>query len=464
MPDQPSAWDAPDLDADMSFDLEDDFTFGSGDVVTADEGLDDNHFDDLPQAANDDALPARMLGDESTIQPVPRITIHASCDRADIARVIQSASSDRRLAKAELSVELGGIDAACVRFASQVSPNLLILDSAAAPAQLLAKIDRLAEVIEAGTKVVVIGAANDIRLFRELMRRGVSEYMMAPVTPLQVIETIAGLFANPDKPFAGRSIAVIGAKGGVGASTVAHNLAWCIAERCQLNTTLVDLDLSFGTTALDFNLDPQQTVIDALLAPERVDEVFLDRLLTKHSEKLMLFSAPATLEREFDIGSEAYDIVIDRVRRTAPFIVLDLPHIWSPWLRHTLNSADDVVLVATPELASLRNAKNLVDRIKATRPNDAPPTIVLNMAGVAKRPEIPTKDFGDAIGIPPAFVIPFEPMVFGQAANNGQMICETAPLSKSAIVLEGLSVAMCGREPPPKRKSSLLDRLPGLKR
>jgi pilus assembly protein CpaE len=301
-------------------------------------------------------------------------------------------------------------------------------------------------------------------LFRELMRRGVSEYLIAPVQPLQLIEVIAGLFTNPEKPFAGRMIAVAGAKGGVGASTIAHNLAWCIAERCHLNTTAVDLDLSFGTTALDFNIDPQQTVIDALLVPERVDEVFLDRLLTKQSDKLMLFSAPASLERDFDIPYESYDIVIDRVRRTAPYVVLDLPHVCSPWLRQTLNSADDVVIVATPELASLRNTKQMVDRIKATRPNDSPPTIILNMAGVPKRPEIPTKDFGEVVGVQPGFVLPFEPQVFGMAANNGQMICEMAPSSKAAIMLEGLAVAVCGREPPPKRKTSLLDRLPVLKR
>jgi pilus assembly protein CpaE len=330
---------------------------------------------------------------------------------------------------------------------------------------LLQKLDRLAEVCEEGTKVVVIGVANDIALFRELMRRGVSEYMVAPVTPLQLTQTIASLYVDPSKPFAGRMVAVIGAKGGVGASTVAHNLAWAMAERCQANTTLVDLDLSFGTTALDFNHEPQQTIADALLSPERVDEVLLDRLLTKHTERLMLFSAPATLDREYEIEPSAYEMVIDRVRRTAPFVVLDLPHAWSPWMRQTLIAADDIVLVATPELASLRNAKQLIDRVKKARPNDSPPVLVINMANVPKRPEIPIKDFGEAVGLEPTFIIPFEPHVFGMAANNGQMVCEMAAQSKAAITLEGLAVAVCGREPPPKRKTaSLLDRLPILKR
>ena len=278
------------------------------------------------------------------------------------------------------------------------------------------------------------------------------------------MRAISALYVNPEKPFAGKVVSVIGAKGGVGASTVAHNIAWMIAERFQANTTMVDLDLSFGTGALDFNQEPQQTVAEALLAPDRVDEVFLDRLLMRQTERLMLFCAPASLEREFEIDPEAFETVIDRVRRSAPFVVLDMPHIWTPWVRQTLISSDEVVMVATPELASLRNAKNMIDRIKSARPHDAPPIVVLNMTGVAKRPEIPVKDFGDALGIEPSFVLPFDPQMFGMAANNGQMIGELSTATKTAASLEELAARLCGRQVAPKKKSSIIERLPMLKR
>src|SRR5262249_49628814 len=147
----------------------------------------------------------------------------------------------------------------------------------------------------------------------------------------------------------------------------------------------MDLDLAFGTVGLDFNQDQTQGVAEALLAPDRVDEVFLDRLLQRQTERLTLFTAPATLEREFELDPTAYEIVIDRVRHAVPFVVLDLPHVWTGWMKQTILSADDVVLVTTPDLAGLRNCKNLLDLVRAARPHDAPPTIVLNMVGVPKR-------------------------------------------------------------------------------
>jgi pilus assembly protein CpaE len=368
------------------------------------------------------------------------------------------------MARAEISVEHGGIESAITRFASQASPNLLILDSVQSGPQMLASLDRLAAYIEQGTKVVIIGAINDIGLFRELMARGVSEYIVPPMQALDLIRTICGLYVSPDKPFAGRVISVIGARGGIGASTIAHNLAWSIAERQEAGATLMDLDLSFGTAALDFNQDPQQSLADVLLAPDRVDDVFLERVTTKQTQRLQMLTAPATLEREFELDVSAFETVIDRVRRAAPFVVLDMPHTWTSWVKQTLLSSDDVIIVAGPDLASLRNTKNIVDLLKAARPYDSPPTVVLSMVGVPKRPEIPLKDFSDALGVPPAASLPFDPALFGMAANNGQMIGEVAPQSKIAITIDALAATLTGRKPVEVKKASLADKIPFLKR
>ena len=231
-----------------------------------------------------------------------------------------------------------------------------------------------------------MGATNDIALYRQLVSRGVSEYLVPPVKPLNLIRAIGNIFADPDTPFLGKSISVVGAKGGVGASTIAHNLAWSISENARLNATLVDLDLSFGTTALDFNQEGAQTVADALLAPERADEAVISRLLTKATDRLSLFTAPATINDDLEIPTEAYDVVIQGVRRTTPYVVIDLPHMWNSWMSATLISSDEVILICQPDLASLRNGKNIIDKLKAERPNDNPPRLVLNMAGVPKPP------------------------------------------------------------------------------
>jgi len=473
------------LGTDEEFVLEDDENFGLGDL----EGGNLPPFDGEPAPAPAKHQPAPVLEGEDpfgltapvvspvhamqafvrdevriTEQPVPRITIHAACDRHEIADLVSGITADRRMARAEVTVESGGIDAAVARFAAQASPNLLILDSLLQGPAMLHALDRLAQVIEQGTKVVIIGAVNDIALFRELMARGVSEYIVPPLQPIDVIRTVCGLYVNPDKPFAGRVVAVIGARGGIGASTIAHNVAWSIAERQESSATLLDLDLSFGTAALDFNQDPPQSIADALMAPDRVDDVFLERVTTKQTQRLQMLTAPATLEREFELDPQSYEMVIERVRRTSPYVVLDLPHTWSSWVKHTLLAADDAIIVAGPDLASLRNTKNIMDLLKSMRPYDSPPTVVLSMVGVPKRPEIPFKDFAEALGAEPVASIPFDPQLFGMAANNGQMVGEVAAQSKTAMALDALAASLTGRKPVEAKKASLTDKIPFLKR
>jgi pilus assembly protein CpaE len=399
-------------------------------------------------------------------QPVPRISIQVFCERPQTAQLLQAASTDRRIAKAHVTVSMGGLNGAVDFFQGQTSPNLIIVESLAPPAALLQQLDELAAFCDENVKLILIGESNDVGLYRELIRRGVSDYLVPPLQPLQLIRTISGLYLDPAKPFLGRTIACVGAKGGVGSSTIAHNVAWCMAERGRVNTTLVDLDLSWGTTGLDFNTDPALGIADALESPDRVDDVLLDRLLTRHSDYLTLFTAPGALDRDYEVAAEAYETVIEGVRRGVPFVMLDLPHTWSKWMRQTLLAADDVLIVAQPDLAGLRNAKNLFDMVKVGRPNDAAPKLILNMVGVPKRPEIPIKEFAEAIGAEPVLVLPYDPHLFGTASNNGQMVCDLNPQSKCAEGLDHLASALIGRSVNAAAKTEsmgLFDRLKSLK-
>ncbi|MNS40996.1 Septum site-determining protein MinD [compost metagenome] len=379
---------------------------------------------------------------------IPRIAVHVFAERQDTLASAERAGQDRRMARATTQIRIGGVAAAIEAYQSEPTPPLIVVESMKDAQTLLAEIDQLAEVCDAGTKVVIIGAANDILLFRELMRRGVSEYLVAPVQPLQLISAIGGLFADPAQPFVGRSIAFVGARGGAGASAVAHNTAYAMSERIGVNTVIVDYDLPFGTAGLDFNQDPLGGVADALNQPDRLDATLLDRMMVRCTDKLSLFAAPATLDGDWDIQPDAFEEVTSRIRSTAPFVVLDLPHLWSGWMRKTLISADEVVIVATPDLASLRNAKNMIDLIKQGRPNDAPPRLVLNQVGVPGRPEIPAKDFGAALGVHPSLIIPFDAKVFGSAANNGQMIVDAGAKTKAAEAFETLAQIVSRRELP----------------
>ena len=395
---------------------------------------------------------------EEHIAPAPRVSVQAFCETVETAAAIQSAGEDRRLAKAHLKVQMGGIAAAVEAYSNAPTPNVIILE-ADGRSNILGGLEELAGVCDSGTRVVVIGHRNDVGLYRDLIRRGVSEYLIAPTGTIDIVRAICGLFSSPEAKAVGRVIAIVGAKGGVGASTIAHNVAWSIARDLALDSVVTDLDLAFGTASLDYNQDPPQGIADAVFSPDRVDTAFVDRLLSKCTDHLSLLAAPATLDRVYDFGADAFDSIFDTLRSTMPCIVLDVPRQWSGWTRHALISADDILIVAAPDLANLRNTKNMFDLLKASRPNDRLPLYCLNQVGVPKRPEIKAADFAKAIEHDPIAVIPFEPQTFGLAANNGQMIAEISPKHKTAELFLQIAQRLTGRAEAKKSRGSLLSPL-----
>jgi pilus assembly protein CpaE len=389
------------------------------------------------------------------IAPLPRISVQAFCETPDAVAVVNSAAVDRRMDKAHVKVHMGGVAAAIEAFRSAPTPNLIVLEAIGERQTLLGQLETLAESCDSGTKVVVLGHVNDIALYRALMSRGVSDYIVAPIDVLGFISRISDLYNNSAEAL-GRIIAIAGAKGGVGASCIAHNLAWSIARAMQMQTVVADLDLPFGTAGLDFNQDPPQGVAEAVFAPDRVDANLIDRLLSKCSDQLSLLAAPATVDRLYDLPETAFDAIIDTLRSTAPCTVLDVPHQWSAWTKRVLIGADEVAIVAAPDLANLRNAKTLIDSLRVARPNDSPPRIILNFVGVPKRPEISVADFAKAIEMEPSAIIPFEPKLFGAASNNGQMLAEVDAGAKLIEQFDALGRELTGRAVSRKVKSGLL--------
>jgi pilus assembly protein CpaE len=399
-------------------------------------------------AAVDPGQDIALIGGEDRhdrARPIPRISIQAFCEDGDTAEAIQAAAEDRRLSKAHVSVHMGGAVAAVAHYQESPTPNLILIESTLPREDMLDQLDALAECCDAGTKVMIVGHVNDVVLFRELLKRGVSEYLVAPVEPLHLLESLSNLYNDPESDPVGSVIAFIGAKGGVGSSTVCHNVAWAISEHLKTNVVVADLDLAFGTAGLDFNRDPAQGIFEALQSPERFDEMLLDRLLDKCTEHLSIFAAPAVLDREFDISADACDVVLDIVRQNVPVVAVDLPHVWTPWAKRVLMQADQIVVTATPDLANLRNAKNIFEQLKGARNNDAAPHLVINMAKVPKRAEIDIKEFAAAVGIDPSVVIDFDTENFGQAANNGQMIEEMSSKAKAAGQFRDLAMSLANR-------------------
>jgi pilus assembly protein CpaE len=395
-------------------------------------------------AALDVASVEKSVSDEH-IAPAPRVSIQAFCETVETAAAVQAAGEDRRLAKAHLRIQMGGATAAVEAYRTAPTPNVIVIESENRGDAILAGLDELAAVCDAGSRVIVIGRMNDVTFYRELMRRGISDYLIAPIGALDVVRSTCGLFSAPDAKPVGRIIAVAGAKGGIGASTIAHNVGWAIGRDLMLDSVVADLDLPFGTAGLDYNQDPPQGIADAVFSPDRVDTGFIDRLLSKCTDHLSLLAAPATLDRVYDFGSEAFESIFETLRASVPYTVLDVPHQWTGWTKRVLVGADDILVVAAPDLANLRNAKNLVDLLRAARPNDRRPFYCLNQVGMPKRPEIKSADFANALDDEPVAVIPFDPQLFGTAANNGQMIGEMSRTHRTAETFRQLAQLLTGR-------------------
>jgi pilus assembly protein CpaE len=389
------------------------------------------------------------------IAPAPRVSVQAFCETLETAAAVQSAGEDRRLGKAHLTVQMGGMAAAIEAYHTVPTPNVIILETERR-SDILAGLDQLATVCDPGTRVVVIGSVNDVAPYRELVRRGVNDYVIGPVEPLDVVRSICSLFSASEAVAVGRMIAIVGAKGGVGASTIAHNVAWAIARDLALDSVVIDLDLAFGTAGLDYNQDPLQGIANAVFSPDRLDTAVMDRLLSKCTDHLSLLAAPATLERVYDFGEQAFDSIFDTLRMTTPCIVLDVPHQWSAWTKRALVGADDILIVAEPDLANLRNAKNMLNILKAARPNDREPLYCLNQVGMPKRPEIDASEFAKAIESQPIAAIPFDSRMFGTAANNGQMIAEIAAGHRSTKMLLQIARRLTGRGETKKPRGSFL--------
>jgi pilus assembly protein CpaE len=401
-----------------------------------------------------------MTPAEEHIAPAPRVSVQAFCVRVEPAGGVRAGGYARRLGKAHIKIQMGGMAAAIEAYRSAPTPNVIILETENRN-DILTGLDQLATVCDSGTRVIVIGRINDVGLYRELVRRGVSDYVIAPLTAIDVVRSVCGLFSSPEAKAVGRIIAIVGAKGGVGASTIAHNVAWAIARDLALDAVVADLDLAFGTAGLDYNQDPPQGIADAVFSPDRVDTAFIDRLLSKCTDHLSLLAAPATLDRVYDFGSDAFDAIFDTLRTTMPCIVLDVPHQWSGWTKRALVAADDILIVAAPDLANLRNTKNMFDLLKVSRPNDRTPLYCLNQVGIPKRPEINAGEFAKAIESEPIVSIPFDPQMFGSAANNGQMIAEISASHRSTELFLQIAQRLTGRGETKKARTSFLSPLIG---
>src|SRR6185312_15919903 len=246
---------------------------------------------------------------------IPRITIQAFCEHSQTAQLVESAIHDRRMSKVALTTHNGGIDGAVETYKSNPTPE-----------EIPAALEKLAEVCDASTRVVVLGHVNDVLLYRELIRSGISEYIVLPATAQQIVSAITDLFASENAAPIGRTVGFVSAKGGAGGSTVAHNVAWSISQNLRQDVLILDMDLAFGTAGLNFNQDPPHGLADAISANTKMDQTMLDSLMSKAASHINLLTAPVSLDQTYDHGERDFEQVLELSQKSTPVVIIDMPH------------------------------------------------------------------------------------------------------------------------------------------
>ena len=371
-------------------------------------------------------------------------------------------------------VNKGGLRNAVQSLSVSASPNILFVDLSES-GDPLNDINALAEVCEPGTVVIAAGQVNDVRLYRDLVASGIQDYLLKPFTPDQVRDafahaqmTISGPRVNEpsvERPHV--MAAVIGVRGGVGASTIATSLAWLMGDKAGRSTALLDLDIHFGTGALALDLEPGRGLTDAIENPSRIDGLFIERAMVRANDKLSVLSAEAPINQPLLTDGSAFFQLQEEMRAAFETTIIDLPRSMLVQHPHLVNDAHVAVVVVEFTLAATRDAIRILSWLKANAPQSRV-LVVANKAASGSQQEISRGEFEKSIERKVDIVIPLDAKVAAQTAKLGQPLAKTATNAKIAqplaqLVTLTISAVDGSSESPEEAATSLLGKLGNLK-
>lgn len=335
----------------------------------------------------------------------------------------------------------GGTREALEYLAESGPPRVLIVDVTDSPSPLTAMLPIVAAFSEE-TRVIAIGAVNDINLYREMVEVGVREYLVKPLIEKTLLTALTRLddesaTVKPEAvPGKRPLIAVMGSRGGVGASTVALNSAWLIAQERKRRVTLLDLDLQCGTLALALDIEPTRGLREALEHPDRIDSLFISSASATLGERLTVMAAEEAVDHDVSYESAAIDLLIDELHRQSDCIVIDLPRSAANARARVLAATTDTVIVTDLTLAGLRDSIRLFTLSQQLAP-EARVTIVANRTE-GKQNSVPRKEFERALGHAVDHVLPEDGKAAAAAANGGKPLAAAAPGSKTVASLRNI--------------------------
>ena len=393
-----------------------------------------------------------------------KINIDAYCLTEETVSVLEAASQDVNLVRSTFHVSMGGYKTMVATHSETGKPtgDVLLLEVGDDPVAAMEQVAEVFPHLSPSTSIIVIGRVNNIPFHEEMMEGGVSEYILIPFTPAVLVNKLSKILQNDNRGVAGKGhvVCVFGAKGGVGTSTVAQNLAWSLQKVTDRAVTLADLDLHFGTVSINLNQDPRSGIRDALAraSQNQLEPSMMERYYNKETEGApnlwTLASNPKLDDVENILTPDAVQQVMDIVGTQASYTVVDMPQMWHPALTGLLSIAHETLVICDHTIQSLRNASLLFEFLKGTKPHGTHMGYVLNHAGLLPQSDLGIKDFTDALGIKPQCVIPWNPKVFRVSSSEGKLIGSMPQHAKSAAVFDELAKFVAREEAEAKSMQS----------
>jgi len=368
------------------------------------------------------------------------------------AALAQKLTEDWRFARVGMKIERAGIDAAINHYRETAAPELVVIETNDIGEAFIEQLGGLASVCAEGTDAVIIGPSNDVHLYRSLVGMGVRDYLVRPVSEEDMAKVIARTLIDKRGLSGSRLVAVMGSKGGVGATSVAQILAWNIAESLKQKTMLMDVAGSAGSIGIAHGLEPSTTLIEAVRLGGAGTDDDMNRIYQSVSEHLFALVCGGEPILMDPSDSDEIETLVSRVMLKFPVVVVDLSHATRPVQKRLMERAVRIVMVTTPTLSALRNVRTLLGEIKTLKAHLKEVDLVVNMRGMASSEEVPAREIKNALslGIEPSATLPYMPKIFATSEATGKSVgqnksagCVIEPLMRiaekaSAIECKGI--------------------------
>ncbi len=379
------------------------------------------------------------MSDSSVLLPSSSLAVFSTEDNS--RKVASSLSKDWRYARVSVEAVNGGVDDAILYYTSNVSPDLLIIQTDVIDDSFTEKLGELAEKCAEGTDAIIIGPDNDVQLYRKLISMGVSDYIVRPLEIDVFADVIAKTLIKKLGVSGSRLIVTMGCKGGVGVSALTQGLVHGLSELHGQKVLLIDAAGGWSSNTICLGLEPSTTLKEASKAALKEDLDSIDRMILSVSEKLNVLASGGDVMLEPAIDVDGFEKMLNIVMASYPLVIFDASGASAELKKAAIMAAHKVMLFTSPGVFSLRAARTLISEIKDIRDigddnkNKELLSLILNFKGIQGKKELAVKDIESMLDCKIDSAIDFMPDMFGKLASEGGKLTTE---SDGRIIIENL--------------------------